>query len=171
MQVCDSIQPVGSDIQPTECSECVLVYSKQKQCQASFYFNDSTYSAVHSHQKPCVSEFSVFFLKIFGCRCAPDQVREGFLIYMSVHALWDFSSRGRMPPPLRNEHRRSSDTTERTQQRDHLWCVRRPVSLRSENSESDRPHLKEIERDLCMCDTTKVYIISKFVNYGSLTQK
>jgi len=42
---------------------------------------------------------------------------------------------------------------------------------RSENSESDRPHLKEIEWDLCMCDITKVYIISKFVNYGSLTQK
>ena len=60
------------------------------------------------------------------------------------------------------------DTTEHVQKMVHLWGARRKVVIRSENSESDRPYLKERDRVGFVCDNNKMYNIFYF-NYGSLT--
>jgi hypothetical protein len=91
---------------------------------------------------------------------------------MNVHALLDFWQSRINFLPLHNVEKHNSDTTEHVQQRVHLWCARRAVVTRSENSESDRPYLKETEWDLCMYDNITMYSSFKFFSItGCLPKK
>ena len=76
--------------QPSAARVCVLVYSKQKQCQVSFYFNDSTYSALyhkcsitHTPKGLYFRIFCTFIFFIHSSGWVADQVHEG--LFLNLH--------------------------------------------------------------------------------------
>ena len=105
--------------------ECVIVYIKQKQCQASVYSNDSTYmvsvpfitiKCAITHTKAYISEFRLLLCSGPGFNLHECACLVGFLAVADEFLPLDVTH----VDAVRH-------ATERAQQSDHLWCTTLPT--------------------------------------------